>query len=170
MRPDELSGPDLAGVVADASAAGLEYVVIGGFAVIYHGYVRATKDSDLLVPDGVEADAAVLRFLSRIDGRRFRDDKILTSDDIADTPHLRVSGRHGIVDIMRGGLPPLDYATVAGRAEQGDWHGQTISIAALPSIVGFKRLADRPQDALDLEELEAIYGDLPVEPIPGLDI
>lgn len=163
MRPDELSGPDLAGVVADASAAGLEYVVIGGFAVIYHGYVRATKDSDLLVPDGAEADAAVLRFLSRIDGRRFRDDKILTSDDIADTPHLRVSSRHGIVDIMRGGLPPLDYDTVAERAEQADWHGQAISIAALPSVVGFKRLADRAQDALDLQELTAIYGELPVE-------
>jgi hypothetical protein len=34
MPQDELSGPDLAGVVADADAVGLEYVVIGGFAVI----------------------------------------------------------------------------------------------------------------------------------------
>jgi hypothetical protein len=25
--------------------------VIGGFSVIYHGYIRATKDSDLLVLD-----------------------------------------------------------------------------------------------------------------------
>lgn len=68
MPQDELSGPDLAGVVADADAVGLEYVVIGGFAVIYHGHVRATKDSDLLVPDGADADAAVLRFLERIGG------------------------------------------------------------------------------------------------------
>ena len=34
MRPDEPSGPDLAGVVADATAAGLPHVVIGGFSVI----------------------------------------------------------------------------------------------------------------------------------------
>jgi len=47
MSQDELSGPDLAGVVADADAVGLEYVVIGGFSVIYHGHVRATTDSDL---------------------------------------------------------------------------------------------------------------------------
>jgi len=82
---------------------------------------------------------------------------------------LRVNSRHGIVDIMRGGLPPLDYETVAARAEQADWNGQPIRVAALSSIVGFKRLAARPQDELDLSELTAIYGELPVEPIPGLD-
>ena len=56
MSQNELSGPDLDGVVADANAAGLPYVVIGGFSVIAHGYLRATRDSDLLVPDGPEAD------------------------------------------------------------------------------------------------------------------
>jgi len=36
-------------------------------------------------------------------------------------------------------------------------------------VVGFKRLAGRPQDRLDLTELEAIHGELPLESIPGLD-
>ncbi len=36
-------------------------------------------------------------------------------------------------------------------------------------IGGFKRLAGRPQDRRDLEELEAFHGELPIEPIPGLD-
>ena len=169
MPQDELSGPDLAGVVADADAVGLEYVVIGGFAVIYHGHVRATKDSDLLVPDGPDADAAVLRFLERVDGKRLRDDKSLTVEDVASAEHLRINSCHGIVDIMRGGLPPLDYDTVAQRAETTDWDGQTVRIASLPSVVGFKRLAGRPQDRLDLVELEALYDELPIEPIPGLD-
>jgi hypothetical protein len=99
MSRDALSGPDLTGAVADANAVGLKHVVIGGFSVIFHGYVRATQDSDLLVPDGPESDAA----------------------------------------------------------------------AALPSVVGFKRLAARPQDQVDLTELEAIHGELPIDPIPGLD-
>jgi hypothetical protein len=169
MPPAEPSGPDLDGVVADANAVGLEYVVIGGFSVIYHGYVRATKDSDLLVPDGPQADAAVLRFIRHVDGKRLRDGKTLAHDDVAGAPSLRISSRHGIVDIMRGGLPPLDYDTVAKRAEEAEWAGQTVRVAALPSVVGFKRLAGRPQDHLDLAELEAIYGSLPVDPIPGLD-
>jgi len=169
MPQDELSGPDLAGVVADADAVGLPHVVIGGFSVILHGYVRATKDSDLLVPDGPDADAAVLRFLQRINARRFQDDRILGAEDVAGGHHLRVNSRHGIIDVMRGGLPPLDYETVSNRADTVEWEGQTIRFAALPSIVGFKRLAGRPQDRLDLSELEALHGDLPVDPIPGLD-
>jgi hypothetical protein len=170
MSLEELSGPDLVGVVADADAVGLEYVVIGGFSVIYHGHVRATKDSDLLVPDGPDADAAVLRFLERVDGRRLRDHKVLTPEDVAGGEHLRINSRHGIVDIMRGGLPPLDYETVARRAETVEFLGQTVRIASLPSVVGFKRLASRPDpDRSDLRNLEAIHGPLPIEPIPGLD-
>jgi len=169
MPLDELSGPDLPGAVAVADAVGLQYVVIGGFSVILHGYVRATKDSNLLVPDGADADAAVLRFLRRIDARRFQDDRVLTEEDVSGGEHLRVNSRHGIIDVMRGGLPPLDYETVAAHAETVEWGGQRIRFAALPSIVGFKRLAGRAQDRLDLSELEALHGELPIGPIPGLD-
>jgi hypothetical protein len=169
MVLDEIRGPDLAGVVADANAVGLDHVVIGGFAVIAHGYLRATKDSDLLVPDGSDADAAILRFLERIDARRFSDDKVLTESDISGGDHLRVDSRHGVIDIMRGGLPPLDYETVSARAIEGTWRGAPFRVAALSSLVGFKRLADRGQDRVDLENLARVNGELPIDPIPGID-
>jgi hypothetical protein len=130
MSQDELSGPDLAGVVADANAVGLSYVVIGGLSVIANGYLRATNDSDLLVPDGTETDAAIERFLDVAQATRLYDGKELTPLDIAGSHHLRLNSRHGIIDIMRGGLPPLDY---------------------------------------DLAELEAFHGELPTDPIPGVD-
>lgn len=165
----EPSGPDLDGVVADANAVGLPYVVIGGFSVIANGFVRATKDSDLLVPDGAAANGAILRFLSRIEATRLRDDKALDPADIAAADHLRVRTRHGIVDVLRGGLPPLDYETVAAAAIEGEVGGEPARFAGLRSVVGFKRLAGRPQDKRDLEELEDLYGELPIDPIPGLD-
>lgn len=169
MRQDELSGPDLDGVVADANAVELPYVVIGGFSVIAHGYLRATKDSDLLVPDGAEADEAILRFLERIDAQRLHDGKVLTAEDVAGAHHLRVNSQHGIVDVMRGGLPPLDYETVAEGAVQVEVGGEQAPFASLRSLVGFKRLADRGQDRLDLEALERVHGELPIDSIPSLD-
>lgn len=169
MPPAVPTAPDLFGVVADANAAGLDFVVIGGFSVIFHGYVRATKDSDILVPDGPEANEAVLRFLERIEGRRFRDDKVMTIEDIAAAETFRVNSRHGIIDIMRGGLAPLDYETVAARAVTAEREGESFRVAALPTVVGFKRLAGRQQDKLDLAELEALHGELPIEPISGVD-
>lgn len=105
MSPREPSGPDLDGVVADANAVALPFVVIGGFSVIANGFVRATRDSDLLVPDGPHADAAVVRFLVRSESRRLHDGAVLAPSDVADAEHLRVVGRHGIVDLLRGGLP-----------------------------------------------------------------
>lgn len=169
MSPGEPSGPDLDGVVADANAVGLRYVVIGGFSVMANGFLRATKDSDLLVPDGPEADAAILRFLERIEASRLHDEKVLTAEDVAGADHLRVGSRHGIVDLLRGGLPPLDYESVAAAAIDAEVGGRPAPVASLRSIVGFKRLAGRPQDKRDLEELEAFHGELPIDPIPGVD-
>jgi len=108
MSHPEPSGPDLDGVVADANAVGLSYVVIGGFSVIANGFVRATRDSDLLVPDGAAADSAILRFLERIEATRLHDDKVLGEEEVMTADHIRVRSRHGIVDILRGGAPPLD--------------------------------------------------------------
>jgi hypothetical protein len=42
-------------------------------------------------------------------------------------------------------------------------------VAGLRSIVGFKRLSDRPRDRNDLIGLAEIHGELPIDPIPGLD-
>lgn len=89
--------------------------------------------------------------------------------DIDGAHHLRVRSRHGIVDIMRGGLPPLDYETVAADAIELDRQGEPAPFASLRSLVGFKRLADRGQDRLDLENLERVNGELPEDKIPGLD-
>src|SRR4051794_32792905 len=146
MPQDEPSGPDLNGVVASANAVGLPYVVIGGFSVIANGFLRATKDSDLLVPDGPEADAEILRFLEDTEATRLSDGRALAAADVAAAQHLRVTSRHGIVDILRGGLPPLDFETVAGNAIDAEAGGQPTRVAGLRSIVGFKRLAGRPQD------------------------
>ena len=93
MPRDELSGPDLDGVIADANAVGLPYVVIGGFSVIAHGYLRATRDSDLLVPDGAEADEAIHRFLERVDAARLSDGAQLAADNVAGVDHFRVRRR-----------------------------------------------------------------------------
>jgi hypothetical protein len=169
MSQDEPFGPDLAGVVADANAVGLLYVVIGGFSVIANGYLRATQDSDLLVPDGAETDAAIQRFLAAAEATRLYDGKELTSEDVGGAHHLRLKSRHGIIDIMRGGLPPLDYDSVARSALILDVGGQDAPVANLRSIVGFKRLAGRPRDRYDLEELEAFHGKLPIDEIPGVD-
>lgn len=159
--------PDLVGVVTAANEVGLPYVIIGGFAVIANQYVRGTEDVDLLIGGDRSNDATIARFFERIEARR--GGAPIPQRAIAEAETLRVDSRYGQVDLLREGLPPVDFETVAEDAIALDYHGQPARVASLASLVAFKRLAGRPRDQLDLIELERIHGPLPIVPIPGLD-
>jgi hypothetical protein len=149
--------------------AGARFVVIGGFAVIANRFVRATEDIDFLVPDDDENDRRVLAALRELEAVRQRDGEPLRDEHLLGQSHLRAITKAGVIDVMRGGLAPLDFETVAAEAIRADYDGLEFPIAGLRSIVGFKRLAGRPQDRQDLERLAEIHGGLPESPIPGLD-
>jgi hypothetical protein len=161
--------PELDVAGAAMLAAGAEFVVVGGFAVIANRFVRATEDVDLLVPDDPDNDRRVLAALRQLDAVRYRDDEPLEDGHLVGQTHLRAKTTAGIVDIIRGGLPPLDYDTVRTRATLADYGQLKLYVAGLRSIVGFKRLANRARDRNDLIGLEEVHGPLPIDPIPGLD-
>jgi hypothetical protein len=161
--------PELDVAVAAMLAAKARFVVVGGFSVIANRFVRATEDIDFLAPDEDGNDRRILAALTALDGVRFRDDEPLREEHLIGQTHLRAKTRAGIIDVIRGGLPPLDYRTVEQRAMWAEYGGGEFRIAGLSSIVGFKRLADRPRDRNDLLGLEDVHGELPIEPIPGLD-
>lgn len=162
-------GPELDVAVAAMTAADARFVVVGGFSVIANRFIRATEDINLLVPDDDENDRRVLAALTSLGGTRLRGDEPLEERHLVDQAHLRARTDAGIIDIIRGGFPPLDFATVEDRAMRADYGEAEFLVASLSSIVGFKRLANRPRDRNDLIGLEEIHGKLPIEEIPGLD-
>jgi hypothetical protein len=161
--------PDLDVAVAAMVAEDANFVLIGGFAVIANRFIRATEDIDFLVPDDIDNDRRTLTALVKLDGVRYRDDAPLCDEHLLDKTHLRTKTRAGVIDILRGGLPPLDYETVEKRAMRAEYGGVEFLVAGLSSIVGFKRLANRPRDRNDLIGLAEVHGELPDESIPGLD-
>jgi hypothetical protein len=50
---------DDAALIRQLSKHAIPHVVIGGWAVIAHGYLRATRDIDVLVPDTPDVRSAV---------------------------------------------------------------------------------------------------------------
>ena len=161
--------PRLDSVVEALNVAGARFVVIGGFAVIAHRYVRATVDCYLLVPDDADNDGRIVTAMRKLAGIRASDGAPVQPELLSGAEHLRVLSDAGLVDLLREGVPPLDFATVATGALEADYGTGTFLIAGLGSLVAFKRLAGRPQDQRDLEALAEIHGELPVQPVPGLD-
>lgn len=170
MAPARAPDPDLRAATRALLGAGARFVVIGGFAVIANDYVRATEDVDLLVPDDAENDAALGRALTSLDARWPDDDRPFRPGDLGDREHSRIVWAAGLLDLLREGVAPLDFESVAADARSADLGDGAFPVAGLASVVAFKRLADRPRDRLDLEELEARHGPLPILPLPGLDV
>lgn len=162
--------PDLPAVAAAFHRHSALNVVIGGFAVIAHEHIRATEDVDLLIPQDDANHSRVARALADL-GAHFAGDRAeLDVEMITEMPHLRLDcGEHGMVDLLKEGEPPLDFASVADGAITASIRGTPIRFAGLASIVAFKRLAGRPRDRQDLEALTEIHGELPMLRVPGLD-
>jgi hypothetical protein len=55
--------PDFRDMLAEFNVAGVEYLVVGGYAVARHGYPRATGDMDFRVRRSPENAERVLRAL-----------------------------------------------------------------------------------------------------------
>jgi hypothetical protein len=107
----------------------------------------------------------VLAALGRLHGVRHRDSEALRDEHLLGQTHLRARTDAGVIDVMRGGLPPLDFETVEAEAVSADYGGVEFLVAGLRSIVGFKRLSNRPRDRNDLIGLAEIHGELPIDPI-----
>ena len=164
-----LPEPKLDRAAAALTSHAARFVVIGGFAVIANRFVRATEDVDFLIPDEPENDRRILAALGELDAVRLHDEAPLRDEFLLGQVNLKVLTSAGIIDLLRGGVPPLDFETVAAGAMTADYGDVEFLIAGLRSVVGFKRLADRPRDRNDLIALSEIHGELPIDPIPGLD-
>ncbi len=141
-------------------SGGVDFVVVGGVAVIALGYPRVTKDLDVCYapsPENLEALGNVLVDL----GARLRgvtDDVPFVADarTLRATQILTLDTKDGPLDVM---LPPSGapaYDAMRDRAEEATIDGVTVAIAALEDMIIMKRASGRPQDLADLEALEAI--------------
>jgi hypothetical protein len=135
--------------------------VVGTFAAIAHGRIRATKDSNLLVPLGSEADAAILRFFASIGAVRFGETARFEAADLKGATDLHADSELGSMHLHRGLPRPLDFATVASEAIEAELRDVPLRVASLRSTATFMRRSGRGQAQIDLEMLERVHGELP---------
>ncbi|MEM6790736.1 MAG: hypothetical protein AAF715_24670 [Myxococcota bacterium] len=63
---------DFRDLLVELDLAGADFVVVGGYAVAFHGYPRATKDLDVFVRPTRENAARVYRGLAAFGALRWR--------------------------------------------------------------------------------------------------
>jgi hypothetical protein len=169
-----VSGPlDPVALLRALSDAGVDHVVIGGFAVISHGVVRVTKDLDICPgPDRANlgrlarclADLGVMQLgAGDFDPAEMPFDPT-RAEDLAEGGNFRLESPHGILDVMQW-VSGVDgehaYPALAANAVDTQVEGVPVRICSLAHLRAMKRAAGRPQDLQDLADLAIAHGDEP---------
>ena len=154
-------------IVSALNEAGVRFLVVGGVAVNAHGYLRFTKDVDLVVRLTREDIVSAFRALAGID---YHPSVPITAEQFSD-PVLREewrrekgmlvlkfwSDRHRETPLDVFVYEPFDFVSEEAAALRPREPGAPdAGFAAIPSLVAMKRAAGRPQDLMDIEKLEKI--------------
>jgi predicted nucleotidyltransferase len=158
---------DIREILAELTGEGVEFLVIGGVAVGFHGYVRATKDVDVVPapdPQNLERLARVLRRLdAQIEGaEEFEGEEL---PDPLDPEALALGGnwvlrtRLGRFDVMQWIGEDALWAKLAPAAVEVEIDGLPIRVVGYDDLVALKEMAGRPEDLTDLQRLRQARGE-----------
>lgn len=146
---DESGLPLYDEVVAVLNKHGVDFMLIGGFAVVYHGHVRATEDLDLFIrrsEENAKKAVAALKELSR--GELDLSADVFTAGKgvlIGEVP-LRVD----ILSRIEG----VDFEQAWPRSRTDLFGAATVHYISREDLIANKRATGRPQDLDDARELE----------------
>lgn len=150
-RPPTLE--DLLALCRSLNAHGARYVVVGGFAVNYHGLTRATMDIDLLVETSMENQAKVKKSLEVLPDKAVLE---IANDDINDFVVIRV-GDEIVVDLMASACG-VGYAEAAKDLETVSIEGVQIPFVSAATLLRMKQTY-RSKDETDRAYLERLLAE-----------
>lgn len=127
----------------------VEYLLVGGFAVAFHGYPRSTGDMDIWVATSAENAQRVVTVL-----RRFG-----FSEGVATVDQFQAAN-----NVMRIGMPPvridlltgvsgLEFAAAFANRTVDTMDGVAVNVISLADLKANKTASARPKDVDDLQHL-----------------
>ena len=141
---------ELKELVSAFESNGIEYALCGGLAMAAHGFVRATMDIDILIPEESLEKAYQVGAEKGFDIRGL---DISFKERAVEIPRIsKVVGEDVIsLDLL---LVTPQVEEIWKTREKIDFLGDKLSIVSRDGLISMKRLAGRPQDLVDIERLE----------------
>ena len=150
-------------IVSALDRAGVRYLIAGGLAVNAHGYLRFTKDVDLvvqLVPENAKATFAALATLGfrpvvPVTAEQFADAKVrgawIAEKRMQVLQFWSESHRETPVDLFV--REPFAFDEEYARALVKPLGAVSVRFVSIPTLIEMKSAAGRAQDMIDVENL-----------------
>jgi predicted nucleotidyltransferase len=144
--------PDFKDFLKLLNSQGVKYLLIGGYAVGYHGYPRATGDMDIWIElneDNAEKTAAVLREFGMPENE-------VTKDIFLEKGKIIRMGVPPVrIEVMTG-ISGVDFNDCYNRRETVMMDDLKVPIISLEDLKRNKKASGRHKDLEDIEHLPAI--------------
>jgi hypothetical protein len=154
-------------IFRELNTARARYLVVGGLAVVAHGYVRLTADIDLVVDLDTDNVMRALTSLQRLDYRSRAPVEMMAFADPRNRAEwvrdkgMRVfslySSRHPATEIDLFIEMPFEFEAAYRDAVSIEVAADvSATFISLPDLLRLKREAGRAQDRVDIEKLEML--------------
>jgi hypothetical protein len=159
-RPAEWPELDVNEMLGRLARAEVDFVVIGGVALILLGSPRLTRDLDIVFAPDDDNLKALSHVLQELDATLREADADLPfvpdAGTLRNVTLLTLDTSAGWLDVHRevGGAPA--YEELKRGAEKKDVGDSRVLVASPDDLIAMKRAAGRTIDLADIEELEAI--------------
>jgi predicted nucleotidyltransferase len=144
----------------------VEFVVVGGVAVQTHGYMRPTRDLDIIPRPDLVNLSRLGEALAELDSRLYRTQRPLDMTDpqilkrAALVPLVTTYGRLDIMNIESTAGKLGRYSDLRERAIDVDLGTLRVAVMGLDDLIRMKKAAGREQDRIDIGALTALDEDL----------
>lgn len=125
---------DLVRLCTSLNDRGARYLVVGGMAIIQHGFLRATEDIDLLLEASRENQTRVLKALEILQDKAVRE---LNENDLDEYVVVRVADEI-VVDLMLSACG-ITYKEAEGEIESREIEGVNIPFASAKLLLRTKQ-------------------------------
>jgi predicted nucleotidyltransferase len=129
---------------------GVRYLVIGGYAVAFHGHPRYTKDMDVWVAMDAENAANIVKALEQFG---FASLGLQASDFTAPDQIIQLGYPPNRIDMITTALG-VDFDACYASRVQEEIDGIQVNFIDLESLKRNKKAVGRHQDLADIENLE----------------
>ena len=149
---DRLFNSDYRDMIECLQREGVEFMLVGGYAVALHGWPRTTFDIDFWIMANPQNAAAVMRALKAF-GAPLMD---LTEEDFHRPGMVfQIGTEPQRIDILSA-VSGVTYEDAVSRALKMEVDGLTLKVISLDDLIANKRASGRPKDIVDATTLEKL--------------